>query len=54
MTSLSIEAEFIKLTPAGMIVKWLAGMLQEFGATQPTPEVVFTDSTNALTIVMNS
>jgi hypothetical protein len=53
MTSLSTEAEFINLTPAGISLKWINGMLVEFGATQKEPLLLFTDSANALTTALN-
>jgi hypothetical protein len=53
MTSSSTEAEFINLTPAGMSLKWINGILKEFGAAQPAPVLLFTDSANALTTVLN-
>ena len=53
MTSSSTEAEFINLTPSGMSAKWIDGMIKEFGLTQATPAILFTDSSNALNTVMN-
>jgi hypothetical protein len=53
MTSSSTEAEFINLTPAGISLKWINGMLAEFGAAQQEPSLLFTDSANALTTALN-
>ena len=47
------EAEYTNLTPAGLSGKWVAQILAECGAPQPTPTVVFTDSLNAYQMVMN-
>lgn len=47
------EAEFANLTPAGQSLKWVAKILEECGAPQQTPNLLFTDSHNAFLTVMN-
>jgi hypothetical protein len=47
------EAEFTNLTPAVLSVQWLAQILTEYNAPQPIPLILFTDSANARTNVMN-
>ncbi len=47
------EAEYTNLTPAGLSAKWVGKILEDCGAPQPTPMVVFTDSLNAYQMVMN-
>ena len=47
------EAEFTNLTPAALSAKWVAKILEDCGAPQPTPTLVFTDSLNAYLMVMN-
>ncbi len=47
------EAEFSNLTPAGLSAKWVARILEECGAPQPAPEILFTDSLNAYQMVAN-
>lgn len=47
------EAEFANLTPAALSAKWVGKILEECGAPQPTPTVIFTDSLNAYLTVMN-
>lgn len=47
------EAEFANLTPAALATQWVAKILQDCGATQPTPHIVMTDSENARLAVMN-
>jgi hypothetical protein len=49
----STEAEFINLTPAGISLKWINKILTEFGAPQPAPALLLTDSVNALATVLN-
>jgi hypothetical protein len=38
------EAEFINLTPAAISTMWVDNLLEDLGARQPTPLVMFTDS----------
>lgn len=47
------EAEFTNLTPAALSAKWVAKILEECGAPQPTPTIIFTDSLNAYLMAMN-
>jgi hypothetical protein len=47
------EAEFANLTPAGQAVVWVNRILEGFGAKQPKPMVLFTDSANAAKTVLN-
>jgi hypothetical protein len=47
------EAEFANLTPAAQSILWVLRILSEFGAAQPRPTVLYTDSANAHTIVLN-
>jgi hypothetical protein len=47
------EAEFANLTPAGLSAKWVAKILEECGAPQPAPRILFTDSLNAYQTVAN-
>ncbi|KAL2022214.1 hypothetical protein VTK56DRAFT_5824 [Thermocarpiscus australiensis] len=47
------EAEFANLTPAALSAKWVAGILEECGAPQPKPTILFADSLNAYLTVMN-
>ena len=47
------EAEFANLTPAALSAKWVARILEECGAPQPKPTILFTDSLNAYLTVMN-
>ena len=53
MTLLSIEAEFVNLTPAGQSAIWLAEILKEAGCPKTTPFILFTDSANAQHIALN-
>lgn len=47
------EAEFANLTPAGLSAKWVARIMEECGAPQPAPRILFTDSLNAYQTVAN-
>ena len=47
------EAEFANLTPAGLSAKWVFRILEECGAQQPAPVILFTDSLNAFLTVAN-
>ncbi|KAK3905144.1 hypothetical protein C8A05DRAFT_41855 [Staphylotrichum tortipilum] len=47
------EAEFANLAPAILSAKWVARILEECGAPQPKPAILFTDSLNAYLTVMN-
>jgi hypothetical protein len=47
------EAEFTNLSPAGQSAQWVARILAEYGAPQPAPILLYTDSNNARLIVMN-
>ena len=47
------EAEFANLTLAGLSAKWVARILEECGARQPAPRILFTDSLNAYQTVAN-
>lgn len=47
------EAEFTNLTPTAYSMQWVAKILEDCGAPQPTPHMVFTDSKNAYLNVMN-
>ena len=49
----STEAEFANLTPAGLSARWVARILEECGAPQKTPSILFTDSLNAYLTVLN-
>jgi hypothetical protein len=47
------EAEFTNLTPAALSAKWVAKILEDCGAKQPTPTVLYTDSLNAYKTALN-
>jgi hypothetical protein len=47
------EAEFTNLTPTALSAKWVAKILEDCGAKQPLPTVLFTDSLNAYTTALN-
>ena len=49
----TMEAEFANLTPAALSAQWVAWILEECGAPQPKPTILFTDSLNAYLTVMN-
>jgi hypothetical protein len=54
LTTLSTsEAEFINLTPAGKTLLWLRNLLSDFKVKLEKPVVLFTDSKNAMAMVMN-
>jgi hypothetical protein len=40
------EAEFANLTAAALSAQWVARILEECGAPQPKPTILFTDSLN--------
>jgi hypothetical protein len=47
------EAEFANLTPTAYSLQWVAKILEDCGAPQPAPHMIFTDSKNAYLNVMN-
>jgi hypothetical protein len=53
ITLSSTEAEFINLTPTGLSLKWVARLLEEYGAPQKAPLLLYTDSANARTTVLS-
>ena len=55
MTLSTTEAEFINLTPTGCSLIWIKSLLQELGCLNSNcaPQLIFTDSKNALAIAMN-
>lgn len=53
VTSSTTEAEFTNLLPAGQAALWINRILTEYGTPQPKPTILYTDSQNAKTIVLN-
>ena len=54
LVTLSItEAEFINLTPTGCSILWIKALLEELGYSQIAPQLLFTDSANAMAIALN-
>ena len=53
MASSITEAEFANLLPAAQSALWIARILEEAGAPQPKPIVMYTDSLNAQTVALN-
>ena len=49
----TMEAEFANLTLAALSAKWVAKILEECGAPQLKPTILFTNSLNAYLIMMN-
>ncbi|KAL2149535.1 hypothetical protein VTH82DRAFT_8186 [Thermothelomyces myriococcoides] len=47
------EAEFANLTPTAYSLQWVSQILKECGYPQPVAPIIFTDSKNAYTNVMN-
>ncbi|KAK4234361.1 hypothetical protein C8A03DRAFT_47288 [Achaetomium macrosporum] len=47
------EAEFANLAPAALSTKWIARILEECGALQLKPTIIFTNSLNAHLTVIN-
>ena len=52
VTTSTTEAEFINLTPAGKTLLWIAHLLAELDI-KISPKILFTDSANAMSIVLN-
>jgi hypothetical protein len=53
VTLSTTEAEFINLTPTGCSLIWIKSLLQELGYPSQKPQLIFTDSANALAIAIN-
>src|SRR5580700_2974952 len=53
VTLSTTEAEFINITPTGCSLIWIKSLLQELGYSRNTPELIFTDSANALAMALN-
>jgi hypothetical protein len=47
------EAEFTNLTPAALSAMWVSQILEECGAPQKAPSILFTDGLNAYLTVLN-
>jgi len=52
VAALTTEAEFANLTPTGQAILWIRNLLDEY-CQQPKPTVLYTDSANARTVVLN-
>jgi hypothetical protein len=53
VASSTTEAEFANLLPAAQSALWVAKILEEAGAPQPKPTILYTDSLNAQTVALN-
>jgi len=53
VASSTTEAEFANLLPAAQSALWVARILEEAGAPQPKPTILYTDSLNAQTVALN-